>query len=123
MPLVFQYVYGYSDEGGENGDGEEKREWRLPALSYADDLVLYGESKEDLKAIVERFVEVCTRRGLKVNAGKTKGMMLKGDEGLECEASVDGMRLEHASEFKYLGCVLDESSTNEAGLQMLLGFG
>ena len=41
--------------------------------------VLYGESKEDLKAIVERFVEVCRTRGLKVNAGKTKGMMLNGD--------------------------------------------
>ena len=26
---------------------------------------------------------------------------------------VDGIRLEHASEFKYLGCVLDELSTDE----------
>ena len=28
---------------------------------------------------------------------------------LECEVYVDGIRLEHVSEFKYLGCVLDES--------------
>ena len=26
---------------------EEGREWRLPGLLYADDLVLYGESEED----------------------------------------------------------------------------
>ena len=38
-------------------------------------------------------------------------MMLNG---LECEARVDEIRLEHVSEFKYLGCVLDESGTDEA---------
>ena len=36
------------------------------------------------------------------------------EEGLECEACVDGIRLEHVSEFKYLGGVLDESGTDEA---------
>ena len=39
--------------------------------------------------------------GLKIYAGKS-------------EVCVDGMRLEHASDFKYLGCVLDESGTDEA---------
>ena len=41
-------------------------------------------------------------------------MALNGEEGLECEVHVDGIRLEHASEFKYLGCVLEESSTDRA---------
>ena len=41
-------------------------------------------------------------------------MVLGGEEGLECEVCVDGIRLEHVSEFKYLGCVLDESRTYEA---------
>ena len=79
---------------------EDGREWRLLGLLYADDLVLCGESQEDL-----RFVEVCRRRGLKVN----KVMMLNGEEGLECELCVDGTRLEHASE-----CILDESGEDEA---------
>ena len=39
-----------TDEGGENRDGEEGREWRLPGHLYADDLVLCGISKEDLRA-------------------------------------------------------------------------
>ena len=30
--------------------------------------------------------------------------------------SVDGVRLEHISEFKYLGCVLDESGTDGANV-------
>ena len=61
-----------------------------------------------------RFVEVCRKRGLKVNAGKSKGIMLGGEEGLDCEVCVDGIRLDHVSEFKYLGCVLDKSGTDEA---------
>ena len=42
------------------------------------------------------FVEVC-RRGLKVNADKSKVMVLGGEEGLECEVCVGGIRLEHVS--------------------------
>ena len=60
-----------------------------------------------------RFTEVCRRR-LKVNAGKSKAMVLNGEEGLECEVYVDGLRLEHVSEFKYMGCVLDESGIDGA---------
>ena len=41
-------------------------------------------------------------------------MLLNGEEGLESEVLVDGMQLEHVSEFKYLGCVLDESGTGES---------
>ena len=46
---------------------------------------------------------------MKVSAGKSKVMALDGEERLECKACVDGIRLEHVSELKYLGCVLDES--------------
>ena len=70
----------------------------------ADDLVLCGESEEDLRVMAGRFAEVC-RRGLKVSASTNKVMVLNGEEGLECEVHVDGIRLEHVSEFKYLGCV------------------
>ena len=80
----------------ENGDEKEVSEWRLPGLLYADDLVMCGESKEDLRAMVGLFVEVCRRRGLKVNTGKSKVMILNG------EVYVDGIRLEHVTEFKYL---------------------
>ena len=48
---------------------EDGREWRLPSLLYADDLVRCGSVEEDLRVIVGRFAEVCRRRRLKVNAG------------------------------------------------------
>ena len=84
------------------------------SLLYADDLVLCGESEEDLRVMVGRLAEVCKRRVLKVNAGKSKVMVLNGEDGLECEVDVDGIRLEHISEFKYSGCVLDELGTDGA---------
>ena len=66
---------------------------------YADDLVSCGESEEDLRVMVRRSAEVCRRRGLKVSADKSKVMVLNGEEGFECEVHVDGIRLEHVSEF------------------------
>ena len=35
--------------------------------------------------MVERFAQVCRRRDLKVNADKSKVMVLGGEEGLGCE--------------------------------------
>ena len=40
--------------------------------------------------------------------------VLNGEEGLECEVHINGIRLEHVSEFKYLECVLEESGTDGA---------
>ena len=31
---------------------EDGREWRMPCLLYTDDLVLFGESEEDLRVMV-----------------------------------------------------------------------
>ena len=73
-----------------------------------------GESEKNLRAMVGRFVEMCRIRGMKVNKGKSKVMVLNGEEGLEWEVYVDWIHLEHVSELKYFGCVLDESGTDGA---------
>ena len=59
VPVAFQCIYGCGYEREENRNEEEGvifqgegREWRLSGLSYADDLVLCGESEEDLRAMV-----------------------------------------------------------------------
>ena len=62
--------------------------------------------------MVGRFVEVYRRRELKVNACKSKVMLMNREEGFEFEVHIDGIRLVYVSEFKYLGCVLDESGTD-----------
>ena len=57
-------------------------------LLYADNLILYGKPEENLKAIVGYFIENCNRRGLEVNAGESKVMVL-GGEGLKCKVCID----------------------------------
>ena len=47
---------------------------------------------------------MCKRRGLKVNAGKSKVIVLNGEEELDCEFHLDDIHLEHVSEFKSFGC-------------------
>ena len=79
---------------------------------YVNDLVLCGDSEKDSRAIVGRFVKMCRRKELKVNAGKNEVIVLGEEEGLDGEVCVDGV--EHVSEFKYFGCVLEESGTDEA---------
>ena len=64
--------------------------------------------------MVGRLAEVHRRRGVKVNASKTKVMVLNGEEGLECEVYIDRICFEYVSEFKYLGYVLDKSGTDGA---------
>ena len=56
----------------------------MAGLLYAEDLVLCDELEEDLRAMVGCLAEVCRRRGLKVNASKSKVMVLDREEGLEC---------------------------------------
>ena len=88
---------------------QEESKWRLLGLLYAE---VYKRPCV-MRPMVGRFVEVCRRRELKINADKTKVMVLNGEEGLEFGVHVDGIRLKHFSEFKYLGCAL-ESVTDGA---------
>ena len=87
----------------------------MPGLLYADDLVLCDELEED--KIVACFVKACRRGGMKVNEAKSKVMVFGGEKGLVCKVLVDGMQMEHVSEFKYLGCVSEYLGTDGAKCQ------
>ena len=56
-----------------------------------------------MRVMMGQFAMVCTRRK-KVNEGKSKVMVVNGEEGFMYEVHVAGVHLEHVSEFKYLRC-------------------
>ena len=56
---------------------EESKEWRLPGRCLG---FMWGAGGR-LKVMLARFVEVCMRRGLKLNADKGKAVVLGGEEG------------------------------------------
>ena len=60
-------------------------------------MVLCGKSENEMSAMVGYFSEECRRRYLNVNVGKSKGMVLHVEKGLECEVYVDGIRLGQVS--------------------------
>jgi len=102
-----------------NVEGED---WWLITSLFADDSVLMAESEKELQKIVDEFNNVCKRRKLKVNVGKSKVMVFERrmsdiidfarpyrvneQSELECKINMDGVRLEEVREFKYLGTIL-----------------
>ena len=64
----------------------EAREGLPWELLYADDLVLVAPSKEDLQRKVKAWKECLTRKGLKVNEGKTKIMIGGSSAGVMSES-------------------------------------
>lgn len=89
-------------------------EWTLSDLLYADDLVLVGENESELKLMIESFDKVCIRRGMRVNADKSKVMVFGGEDGSVCDIRIGGVRLEQVQSFKYLGSVLNVKGNDEA---------
>jgi hypothetical protein len=85
----------------------------VPPLLYADDMALLATSAAGLQQQLHLLEQFCTDRGLTVNLKKTKVMMLSGAAD-EADAmrrvrlaglTLDGRRIEGATEFKYLGVV------------------
>ncbi len=89
---------------------------------FADYTVLVAESEGDLQRVVNEFCSVCKRRKLKVNAGKSKVMVLERREAEVIDFNtayrvrlpavarsrivLGSEKMEEMSEFKYLGTVL-----------------
>ena len=75
--------------------------WRGDYLASYMQMTCLCVEEEDLRVMVGQLVEVHRGKGLKVNAGKSKVMVMNGEEGLDCEVLLDGIRFEHVLEFKY----------------------
>ena len=97
-------------------------DWPVVGCLFADDTVLLAESERELQRVVDEFHRVCTRRKLRVNAGKSKVIVFERRqvEALQfstpyrvnvpvaenCEIILGGEKMEVVKEFKYLGTVL-----------------
>ena len=77
-PLLFNVYIGGVMKEVKMGMGRRGVTFLEDERESGDDLVLCGELEEDLGVMMGWFAEVCRRRGLKVNAGKSKVMLLNG---------------------------------------------
>lgn len=101
----------------------ESREWEINQLLYEDDTVLIADSEKQLQKMVNVFGEVCWRRKLKVNADKSKVMVVSRDGGYGVDVLLNGERMEQVECFKYLGSNMHESGRTNAEIGYRAGEG
>ena len=75
-------------------------------LLYADDTVLFRNFRENLQRLLNEFDNECKRRKLKVNLGKSQGMVCRrAERGEHLDLSLNGEILEEVDSSKHLGSV------------------
>ena len=85
---------------------DERRncEWKVEWFMFADDTLLVGDSEEKLDELVKEFGNVCNRRKLTVNVGKSKVMRIgKNREENELNVKLNDRRMEEVESYRYLG--------------------
>ena len=96
------------EKAGEVGaclwDARRNCEWKVEWFMFADDTLLVGESEEKLDKLVKEFGNVCNRRKLTVNVGKSKVMRIgKNREENELNVRLNDRRMEEVESYRYLG--------------------
>lgn len=80
-------------------------------LRYADDTVLLAENEEDLQDIVNEINQVGLTYGMKINAKKTKTMVIsRNSPPPQVEITIDTSNIEQLQNFTYLGHQITENA-------------
>ena len=83
-------------------------------LRYADDTVLLAESEESLQAILDQVNEAGRLFNMKMNAKKTKTMIItKKEDKPSINITIDGTEIEQVTHFPYLGQRMTEDGRCE----------
>ena len=85
---------------------------KILVLLFADDTVLFGNSKEDLQYALDKFENYCDKWRLTVNTSKTKVMIFsKGRLPKNVRFHFKNEEIEIVNEYKYLGIFLARSGS------------
>ena len=101
--------------GGDSGSVDRK----VPALAYADDIVLIAPTPEVLQSMLTILDEWCLNNGIDVNISKTKIMHFR-KKRRPCSSYdfiCSNSKIEYCSEYKYLGLWINE----HLDLDMMVG--
>ena len=94
---------------GKPSSGLNIKDINLLLLLFADDMVILGESSEDLQDSLNELYKYCDKWGLEVNTAKTKVVVFRRRGGLHQNErwSLNGTILETVNDFNYLGVVFN----------------
>lgn len=104
-------------------DGIDINMFKIFMLLYADDIVIFSNSSEELQEGLNLMAEYCNRWKLKVNVDKTKVMVFRKGGTLPRNLSFyyNGQQLEIISKFRYLGVVFTAGGSFSETLNTLAG--
>ena len=106
-PLLFSlFLNDIEDQFLRSGlEGIDINMFKVFMLLYADDIVIFANSAEDLQISLDLLAEYCTRWKLKINVAKTKVIVFRKGGMLPRDIAFyyQGKRLEIVNSFKYLG--------------------
>ena len=92
----------------------------INSLFWADDLVLFAESKEGLDKLLQILEHYCAENHLLINTKKTKCMIFnRSGRLLRRPFYLNGVKLEMVRNYKYLGFVITPSGEISTGLKDL----
>ena len=79
-------------------------------MLVADDMVIIGESEQEVESVLEQVREALESKGLKVNRDKTEHMesRWKGEQEGASRVKLQNGLLNKMKEFKYLGALVEE---------------
>ncbi|KAK3513273.1 hypothetical protein QTP70_009811 [Hemibagrus guttatus] len=94
---------------------EEVRQESPWTMTFADDIVICSESREQVEENLERWRFALERRGMKVSRSKTEYMCVNEREG-SGTVRLQGEEVKKVQEFKYLGSTVQ--SNGESGKEV-----
>ena len=124
-PLLFSmYLNDIEEQFVLSGfEGLDVNMFKIFMLLYADDIVLFSNSKENLQEGLDFLSNYCKRWKLKINVSKTKVMIFRRGGRLPRDLAFyyEGEPLEIVSKFKYLGIVFTTGGSFSEAQKTLAG--
>jgi hypothetical protein len=115
-PVLYSlFINGFAKFLKEKSVGGVKvaEEW-LRLLLFADDIVLFAESEEELQEMLNLLSEYCRRWRFEINVGKSK-VMVCGPRGLTTQVTAKwwlaGKEMGRVRVYKYVGMWMNEECT------------
>ena len=110
-PILFSlYIDEITTRLRQRGMGVTCGNRLIPALLYADDMVLLAEDEKGMEESLKVLQEWCVDWSLRVNGNKCGVIHFrrKGEERSKASFNVGQEAIRMVQEYKYLGCVVDE---------------
>ena len=93
----------------------------LRDIRFADDKGMVAGSETELQSIMDKLSGKAAEYDMKINANKTKVMVVSREADLRTNIVVDGQPVEQVKQFKYLGSWLTEDGRNLVDIKTRIG--